>query len=233
MGKQGAREWWPPEWPDWPENPEARNVVRNLFDIGLFMVNADASLRKSRMENSVKQAQLHLSQMTGQEQLRAQELVEIWQKSALLQFRIRWQRNREGLETVRHLRPQWYTAAFKMEKAEEVAAQLGGATHEYFRRRVEQYYISQEEKDAHGNYHHYPDFSALRDQWYAHKPITRPLPWPWDIMLQRCKQYEPKNGIGTTQRTAINWQRVGAIAGIVSVIVMIIGIILGWGQFSV
>ena len=50
--------------------------------------------------------------------------------------------------------------------------------------------IVQEEKDEVGRYHGFPDYSELRDQWYSRKPITAPLPWPWDKMLLLCKRFE-------------------------------------------
>ncbi len=65
----------------------------------------------------------------------------------------------------------------QMHKAEEDASQLGLEGNEYFRSRVERFYILQEEKDEVGRYHNFPDHSELREQWYSRKPITAPLPW--------------------------------------------------------
>ena len=225
MDKQGVREWWPPEWPDWPQEERPRQVVSSLFDIGLMILDADASRRKDRMEKAEKETQARFSRMTVQDQQMAPRLVDIWERNALLKQRIRWKGNREGLEAVRQLRPQWYTAAFKMDKAVEEALRLGHDAHEYFSRRLQQFYITQEERDDCGNYHNYPDYSELREQWYSHKSITVGLPWAWEEMLLVCKQYEPKVTIKRHLRKPTVWELLSLAIGIVS---LIVGIVSGF-----
>ena len=193
MGKLEHNEWWPPEWPGWPQDVNARRVVAGLFEIGRFILNAPASLRKERLEQAEERGQHNFSLMSYQVRQTAQDLVSIWQDNALIQFRIRWQKNKDGLEAVKHMRPQWYTAEFKMRKAEEEAARLGVSAYEFFMSRIEHFLISQEEKDEKGIYHGLPDYSELRRQWYSQEPITVPLPWAWDQMLQICQQYAPKD----------------------------------------
>ena len=226
MEAQDSREWWPPEWPDWPDDPKARFVVEGLYEIGLIILNADASRRKSRMENATRQAQAQLSRMTSEEQLEAQDVATVWEKNALFQLRIRWQEKRDGFEAVKHLRLQWCTADYKMKEAESAAANLGVPTHEYLMRRIEIFHILQEEKDQFGEYHSYPDFSELQEQWYSRKPITARLPWAWDNMLQVCKRYEPRKEPGTEQQNSTIWKRTKPIIGLVSPIITIIGIVV-------
>ena len=225
MDVHDYRGWWPPEWPDWPDNPKARQVVEGLYEIGLFILNADASRRKSRMENATRQVQVQLSRMTGEEQLDAQDLATVWEKNALFQLRIRWQEKKDGFEAVKHLRSQWRTAAYEMKKAEAAAANLGVPTHEYLMRRVEVFHILQEEKDEFGEYHGYPDFSELQEQWYSRKPITARLPWAWENMLQVCKRYESRKGTSTGQRKSTTLERtkpfIGWILTIAGIIVTV------------
>ena len=193
MKDSDNNDWWPPQWPDWPQDPNARKVVAGLFEIGMFTLNAPASLRKARLAQADDRAQRNLCFTSDPIRQKAKDLVSIWQTNALIQFRIRWRRNRDGLEAVKHWRPQWYTAEFKMRKAEEEAVRLGVPAYEYFMSQMEHFLISQEEKDEKGGYHGIPDYSELRRQWYSREQITVPLPWAWDQMLQICQQYAPND----------------------------------------
>ena len=191
MEVQEQRDWWPPGWPDWPENLEARKVVAGLFEVGMFIINAPASRRESRMEQAKDRARHNFELLSSNTRHDADALVNVSQANALIMSSIRWQRNKAGLGSVKHLRPQWYTADFKMKKAKEEVTLLGVPAYEYFMSCMEQFYISQEEKDDEGSYHGFPDYSELRRQWYARETITVPLPWAWDYMLQICKRYAP------------------------------------------
>ena len=173
----GYRDYWPKEWPDWPEDPKGREAVEGLYEIGLFILNAPASLRKSRLKQADDKAQDCLSQMTEEEQKQARVLVALWERNALIQQHIRYEEEKKGLDAVEHLWAEWDSAGMQMHKAEEDASQLGLEGNEYFRSRVERFYILQEEKDEVGRYHNFPDHSELREQWYSRKPITAPLPW--------------------------------------------------------
>ena len=77
-----------------------------------------------------------------------------------------------------------------MHKAEKGASQLGLAGHEYFRNRLEHFHIVQGEKDEVGRYHNFPNYGEWRGRWYSQRPITAPLPWPWENMLMLCKRFE-------------------------------------------
>ena len=193
MKDSDNNDWWPPQWPDWPQDPNARLVVGGLFEIGMLILNAPASRRQARLAQAEDRAQRNLGLAPVSARQKAKDLVSIWQANALIQFRIRWLRNKDGLETIKHMRPQWYTAEFKMRKAEEQAVRLGASAYEYFMSEMEYFLISQEEKDEKGSYHGLPDFSELRRQWYAREQITVPLPWAWDQMLQVCQQYAPNH----------------------------------------
>ena len=43
------RDYGPKEWPDWPKDTKARKAVTGLYDLGLTILNAPASLRKLRL----------------------------------------------------------------------------------------------------------------------------------------------------------------------------------------
>ena len=209
MKESDNNDWWPPQWPDWPQEPNSRQVVAGLFEIGMFILNAPASLRKARLAQAEDRSEHNLGLMSDSTRQKAKVLVSIWQTNALIQFRIRWLKNKDGLETVKHMRPQWYTAEFKMRKSEEEAVQLGVSAYEYFMSHMEHFLISQEEKDEKGRYHGLPDYSELRRQWYSREQITVPLPWAWDQMLQVCQQYAPidlkvKEGRSDVIRFSIN-----------------------------
>lgn len=185
-----SREYWPREWPDWPKDSKARKLVRRLYELGLLILNAPASLRKLRLEQSEERARYYLSQMTERERERAAGLVHLWEQNALRQQRIRYEENRNGMDAAGCMYPEWRSAGAEMDSVEEEAAQLGLAANEYFQSRVEQFKILEEEKDEVGQYHNLPDYSDLRRQWYAREPITEPLPWPWEYMLMLCKRFE-------------------------------------------
>ena len=179
MNGVGYRYYWPSEWPDWPEDPKVRKAVGSLYELGLFILNDPAALRKSRLEETDKQAQQSLSQLAEEEQEQARTLAALWEQNALIRQSIRYEEAENGLGSVNHLLPKWNSAGMEMQKAKEEASQLGIAVHEYFRSRVEHFHILQEEKDEVGRYHNLPDYSELREQWYSRRPITAPLPWPW------------------------------------------------------
>ena len=224
MGEPEETKWWPVGWPDWPQDANARQVVAGLFEIGRFILNAPASLRKERLEQAEARGQDNFDLMPDQIRHKAQDLVSIWQENALIQFRIRWQKNKDGLESVKHSRPQWYTAEFKKRKAEEEAIRLGVPAYEYFMSQMEHFLISQEEKDEKGIYHGLPDYSELRQQWYSREPITAPLPWAWDHMLQICQQYAPDNREvqGTRGDGILSW--VNLIATLAAIVVTLASI---------
>ena len=60
MNSVGLREYWPKEWPDWPEDPKARKTVQGLYEIGLCILKAPASHRKSRLKQADENAQDYL-----------------------------------------------------------------------------------------------------------------------------------------------------------------------------
>ncbi len=218
MNSVGFREYWPKEWPDWPEDPKARKAVQGLYEIGLFILNAPASLRKSRMKQADENAQNWLSQMTEEEQKQAAALVALWERNALIQLHIRYEEEEKGLDAVEHLLAKWESAGMQMRKSEEEASQLGVAGSEYFRNRVECFHILQEEKNELGRYHNYPDYSELQEQWYSRKPITAPLPWAWDYMLSLCKRFE-------VSRHKTEKRPIGRMLTVASIVVGIAGIV--------
>ncbi len=114
-----------------------------------------------------------------------------------------------------------------MRGAKEEASQLGLAGYEHFRSCEDRFYILQEEKDEFGRFHNYPDYSKLREQWYAREPITEPLPWPWGNMLSLCKRFEARGNKTTEWSTglkltiaAIVLTTVFGVAGIVTTAIM-------------
>ena len=208
------RDFWPKEWPDWPEEPRARKAVESSFELGLSILNAPASLRKYRLEQEDERAQYCWSQMAVEDREQVKALVDLWEQNALLQQTIRYEEEKKGLHAVEHLRTKWDSAGEQMRQTEEEALQLGSRGNEYFRSRVEQFHIVQEEKDEVGRYRNHPDYSELREQWYSGKPITAPLPWPWDDMLRLCKRFEAK-GPKTKERST------GSMLAIASLVVTI------------
>ena len=226
MKETETNHYWPLGWPDWPQDPEARQLVAGLLEVGRFTMNAPASLRKSRLEHTKDRAQQNAELMSDAERQTAETLADIWQKNALIKFGIRWQKNKEGLAAVKIMRPEWYTADFKMKKAEQEALRAGVRVHEYFKSRTEEFLIAQEEKDDEGMYHGFPDYSELRRQWYAREPITVPLPWAWDYMLQVCKQYAPTDE-SAKRHSSARWEFVrNHTWNIVSLVLGIVGIVL-------
>ena len=131
MNGIGHRDYWPREWPDWPEDPKARKAAEGLYEIGLFILNAQASLRKSRLEQAHKKAKDCLSRMGEEEQEQARARVALWERNALIQQSIRYEEEENGLDAVEHLWPKWDAAEVQMDKAEEEASQLGLAGYEY------------------------------------------------------------------------------------------------------
>ena len=222
MNDVGYRDYWPTEWPDWPEDPRARKVVGQLYELGLDVLNAPASLRKSRLEQANAKAQKYLSQMGQEEQEQANTLVARWERNALTQQDIRYMEENEGLDAVEHRLTEWHCAEAQIRKVEEEALQLGLTGHEYFRSRVEHFHILQEEKDEFGRFHNRPDYSELREQWYSRKPITAPLPWPWDKMLTLCKRFEVRDDKTITQPVGRKLTITGVVVGIVSIIVTVV-----------
>ena len=227
MNAAGYTDYWPKEWPDWPGDPKAQKAVGRLYGLGLFILNAPASLRKSRLEQANERAQNCLSQMTKEEREQARVLAVLWEQNALVKQSIRYEEAKKGIEPVEHLLPQWDSAETQMQKAEEEALQLGLTGHEYFGSRVERFHILLEERDEVGRYHNRPDYSELREQWYSRKPIRAPLPWPWDEMLTVCKRFEVRKH--KTERRPVGRKLAIALAtaGIVLTIVFgVAGIVL-------
>ena len=190
MVASGSREYWPNEWPDWPEYPKARKAAQSSFELGLWIINAPAANRKSRLRQVDEKARNVLSQMTEEEQQQAKGLVALWERNALIQQGIRYEEVKNGVGAVDHLLPDWRSAGGQMRRAEDEALQLGLTVYEYFGSRKERFHILQEEKDEVGQYHGRADYSELREQWYSRQPITSPLPWAWDDMLALCKHFE-------------------------------------------
>lgn len=215
MNDVAYRDYWPKEWPDWPEDPKARKAVQGAFELGLLLLNAPACHRKFRLEQADEKARKCLSQMGAEEQKQVRNLVALWEQNALVRQIIGYEEAKKGIDAANHLYPKWTSAGLEMNMAEEKASQLGLAGYEYFRSRVEHFYILQEEKDEFGRYHNLPDYSELREQWYSRKPITAPLIWPWDNMLALCKRFESREN--KTKKWLVG--RKLAIAGIVITIV--------------
>ena len=222
MNAVGYRDHWPNEWPDWPQDPKARKVVGGLYELGLWILNAPASLRKSRLEEADKKAQHYLSQLADEERERARALVALWEQNALIQQSIRYEEEKKGIDAVEHLRIKWDSSGMQMHKAEEEALQLGLTGHEYFRSRVEHFHIVQKGKDEVGRYHNFPDYSKLREQWYSRKPITTPLPWPWDEMLMLCKQFEVSGHKTKEMPVGRKFTILGIVLGAAGIIVTVI-----------
>ena len=188
------------------------------FQLGLRLLNDPVSHRRARLEQAEERAQYFWSQMTWEEQERARDLVPLWEQNATIMQSIRYEETKKGIGRVNHLLPRWYSAEIQVQKAEEEASQLGLAVYEYFKTRVERFYILQEEKDETGRYKVYPDYSELREQWYSRNPITAPLPWPWDYMLMICKLAEVQ------EHKTKKWS-VGRKVGITGIVLTVVGII--------
>ena len=221
------RDYWPSEWPAWPESSSARRAVHSSFEFGLRFLDMPIFLRKMRLEAADERAQNSSSNMGEREHGQASELVELWERNALIQQNIRYEEKKKGIDAVDHLLPKWHSAGAEVRRAEDEALQLGPAGHQYFKARMEHFHILQEERDEVGQYQVIPDYSELRRQWYAREPITEPLPWPWDKMLALCKRFEAR-GNKTTEWSvglkltiaAIILTIVFGIAGIVVPVIM-------------
>ena len=211
--------YWPREWPDWPQDPKARKAVAGSLQLGLIIMNAPVFFRKSRLAKADERAQDFLSQMSETEQEKAKALAARWEQNALIEQSIRYFEVSQGIEAARPFVADWECAEFQMNKIEEEAAQLGLVVYEYLRNREEQFRILEKDKDEVGQFHNLPDYSELQEQWYAHKPITAPLPWPWEEMLNLCKRFEA-NGHPNKDRTAAsNLPIVGIVVEAARVIV--------------
>ena len=223
MDDNASRNYWPKEWPEWPRDRKAQRAAAAHFELGLEFLNAPVSHRKTRLERADERAQYFWSQMTAEEQERAGDLIALWEQNATIMQSIRYEETKKGIGRVNHLLPRWYSAEIQVQKAEEEASQLGLAVYEYFKTRVERFYILQEEKDKSGQYKNYPDYSEVREQWYSRKPITAPLPWPWDYMLMVCKLAEVREH--KTKKWAAGLKL--GIAGIlVTIVVGVVGIVV-------
>ena len=214
MADKVKRSWWPDEWPEWPGNPKARKAVAGLYEIGMYILEAPASRRKERAENLEQRAAMFLGKLVSSEQDEVALLVELWRGNAFALERIKRKKEIEGLEAAKPLRPEWYTAKWKMEKAEETAESMGSEAFEYFKCKQDEYFLVQEERDEKGNYQEFPDYSELRRQWYAHETLTEPLPWAWEKMLEVCLKYPPK-------KSSINWQFWSFVVGIAMLLVTV------------
>ena len=190
MNSVENRDYWPAEWPAWPENSGARRAVQSSFELGLEMLDAPIFLRKMRLEAAEQRAQTCLAAIGDREREQARQLVDLWERNALTQQNIRYNKVKKRLDEVDHLLPKWHTADAEVRRAEDEAMELGPAAHGYFQSRQERFRMQQEDRDETGQYKNIPDYSELRRQWYAREPITEPLPWPWDKMLALCKRFE-------------------------------------------
>ena len=199
MAEKMKRSWWPDGWPKWPNNPKARKAVANLYELGMYILEAPASRRKERAENLEQRAAAFFGNLGRGEQNKVALLVELWRKNAFFTELIKRKRRIEGLEAVKALRPKWYTAKWKMEKAEETAESMGFEAYDYFKSKQDEFFLIQEERDENGNLQDFPDYSELRRQWYAREAITEPLPWAWEKMIDVCLQFPP-------EKSTINWQ---------------------------
>ena len=220
MADKTTRNWWPDEWPEWPDNRRARKAVSKLYDLGMYYLDAPAARRKERAENLEQRAAAFLGRLGSDEQERVALVVELWRKNAFLLQTLKRKRKIEGLEAVKPLRPQWYTAKWKMEKAEEYAESMGFEAYEYFKCKQGVFFLVQKERDEKGNYQEFPDYSELRRQWYAHETITVPLPWAWEKMLEVCLQFPPN-------KSTVNWQFWGVVVGAVTLVATIVIAIVG------
>ena len=219
MSDISDRNFWPKEWPEWPRDRKAQRAATRQFVLGLRFLNDPLSNRKSRLAQADERSQYFWSQMTGEEQKRAMDLVALWEQNATIMQSIRYEETKKGIGEVDHLLSRWGSAEIKTQEAEEEASQLGLAVYEYFKTRVERFCILQEEKDESGQYKNYPDYSEVREQWYSRKPITGPLPWPWDYMLMICKLAEVR------EQNIKKWS-VGRKLAIAGVLLTIAGIVV-------
>ena len=221
------REYWPEEWPAWPESSRARRVVHSSFELGLYFLDAPIFLRKMRLEATDERARNRLAEMGGWEREQASQLVDLWERNALIQQNIRYEEEKKGIGVVNHLLPKWHAAGAEVRRAEDEALELGPAAHGYFQSRLERFRILQEDRDEVGQYKMIPDYSELRRQWYSREPITEPRPWPWDQMLALCKRFEARGsktkewsvGLKLTI-AAIVLTIVFGVAGIVATVIM-------------
>ena len=165
----------------------------------MYILEDPASRRMERAEDLEQRAAAFFGSLGGSEQDKVALLVKLWRENAFLTELIKRKRRIEGLEAVKVLRPQWYTAKWKMEKAEATAESMGFEAYDYFKSKQDEFFLMQEERDENGNLQDFPDYSELRRQWYAHVAITEPLPWAWEKMIEVCLQFPPKT-------STTNWQ---------------------------
>lgn len=218
-----SKEYWPKQWPDWPEDPKARKAVASLYELGLMVLNAPASRRKSRLEKAEERARSYRSQMTESEREQVDGLVDLWERNALIQQNIRYVENEKGVDAVEPLLPEWYSSGDQMSKAEKGVLRLGLAANEYFGSCMERFYIIvREERDEFGHYHNLPDHSDLWKQWYAREPITEPLTWPWEHMLTLCKRFEPGSYGDKKRSTGLRLAIAGIVLTIVGIVITIV-----------
>ena len=219
--------YWPEEWPAWPENPRARRAVYKAFELGLEMLYARVLLRKRRLEEADERASTCLAEMGEGEREQASQLVDLWERNALIQLNIRYEEENKGIGAVDHLHPKWHAAGAEVRRVEDEALELGTAAHRYFQSRQERFHILQEDRDETGQYKNIPDYSELRRQWYAREPITEPLPWPWDKMLALCKRFEAQGSKNTLRSVGLKLAVAGlvlttvfGVAGIVATVIV-------------
>ena len=221
------RNYWPEEWPAWPENSRARSAVQSSLELGLEMLDAPIFLRKMRMKAAGERARDCLAEMSECEREQASQLVDLWERNALLRQNIRYEEEKKGIGKVDHLLTRWHAAGAEVRRAEGEAMELGPAAYRYFQSRQERFRVQQEDRDESGQYKNIPDYSELRRQWYSREPITEPLPWPWDQMLALCKRFEDRRNKTTKWSiglkltiAAIVLTVVFGIAGIVATVIM-------------
>ena len=218
------RDYWPEEWPAWPENSRARRAVHRAFELGLELLDAPVLLRKMRLEAADERARTCLAEMGESEREQASQLVDLWERNALIQRNIRYEEEKKGIGAVNHLLPKWHAAGDEVRRAEDEALELRPAAYGYFQSRQESFRIKQEDRDEVGQYKVIPDYSELRRQWYSREPITEPLPWPWDQMLALCKRFEGRRPSAWERLVQHKFRSVTVILGIIGILLTIAGI---------
>ena len=206
------RPYWPKEWPEWPKDRKARKAVASSFELGLWILNSPAAHRKSLAQQAYQRGQEFWRQMTTGQQERVRELVDNWEHYSTIMQSIRYEETRKGVGQVNHLLPIWHSAEDEVRRVEERVLQLGHVEWQCFQSRVNGFRISLMDYDEFGQYGNYPDHSEVREQWYSRKPITGPLPWPWEKMLLLCKRFE--DGELETKETS-KWTEPGFILTVV------------------
>ena len=216
------RGYWPSEWPDWPESSRARRAVLSSFELGLHFLDMPIFLRKMRLEAADERVENCLAETGERDREQASQLVDLWERNAVIQQNIRYEEKKKGIDAVDHLLPKWHSAGDEVCRAENEALELGPAAYESFQSRVERFKIQQEQRDEVGQYQFIPDYSDLRRQWYSREPITELLPWPWDQMLALCKRFESRGPSAWERLAKRRLEIAGVLLAITSIVVAIV-----------